>query len=51
MSESDLKLLESQFERLQIECDTPAKATAQLQSEGLLDANGHTAELYRDTNG
>ena len=48
MSEEDLKRLEARFERLRIECDTPEKAIAQLQKEGLLDENGEIAAPYRD---
>ena len=47
MSESDYKMLVEQFERLRRQCDTPEKAREQLQSEGLLDATGRIAELYR----
>lgn len=48
MSEADLKMLKDHFEHLRLECDTPEKAAAQLQSEGLLDENGHTAPRYSD---
>ncbi len=46
MSESDLKMLMAEFERLDRECDTPEKAVAQLQKEGLLDANGKLPAEY-----
>ena len=46
MSEDDLQMLIAAFERLARECDTPEKATAQLQSEGLLDANGKLPARY-----
>jgi hypothetical protein len=49
MSESDLKMLKAHFERLRRECNTREKAIAQLQSEGLVDENGQTAALYRDS--
>jgi hypothetical protein len=49
MSETDLRLLVEQFERLSFECDTPEKAAEQLKREGLLDSSGRTAELYRDS--
>lgn len=48
MSESDLRMLAAQFERLEAECDTPEKATRQLQLEGLLDSQGRLAETYRE---
>jgi hypothetical protein len=48
MSEQDLKLLTAHFEQLRRDCDTPQKAIAQLQSEGLLDECGQTASLYRE---
>jgi hypothetical protein len=48
MSEADFKMLSEAFDRLRRECDTPEKAMAQLQSEGLLDAEGRTAPMYRD---
>jgi hypothetical protein len=48
MNEEDLKMLAEHFERLLIECDTPEKAIAQLQKEGLLDENGEIAAPYRD---
>lgn len=48
MSEQDLAMLTAEFERLVRECDTPAKATAQLQREGLLDENGQIPPMYRD---
>jgi hypothetical protein len=46
MSEADLKMLMAAFERLDRECDTPEKARRQLQSEGLLDANGKLPAEY-----
>jgi hypothetical protein len=49
MSDSDLKLLTDHFERLRRECDSPGKAIAQLQSEGLLDQSGRTAAQYRES--
>lgn len=48
MSESDLKMLKAHFEWLRQECNTREKAIAQLQREGLLDENGHTAAAYRE---
>lgn len=48
MSEADFKMLEAQFERLRLECDTPQKAVAQLQKEGLLDENGQIPAQYRE---
>lgn len=48
MSDEDLAMLTAEFERLVRECDTPAKATAQLQREGLLDEDGQLAPMYRD---
>jgi hypothetical protein len=46
MSESDLQILIAAVDRLDRECDTPEKATRQLQSEGLLDANGKLPAEY-----
>lgn len=46
MSEADLKMLIEAFDRLDRECDTPEKARAQLQKEGLLDANGEVPAMY-----
>ncbi len=48
MSEADLQMLTAEFERINAFCDTPEKATAQLQSEGLLDQDGQLARLYRE---
>lgn len=48
MSESDYKMLAEEFAQLRRDCDTPQKAIAQLQSEGLLDENGRTAAPYRN---
>lgn len=47
MSEQHFRMLMEQLDRVARECDTPEKAIAQLQSEGLLDENGRTAALYR----
>lgn len=49
MSETDFTMLAEQFQQLRRDCDTPQKAVAQLQREGLLDENGHTAAPYRDS--
>lgn len=49
MSESDYKMLTEQFAQLRRDCDTREKAISQLQSEGLLDADGHTAAPYRSS--
>jgi hypothetical protein len=46
MSESDLKMLIAEFDRVDLECDTPEKAMRQLQSEGLLDENGELPARY-----
>jgi hypothetical protein len=46
MSEADFEMLMAEFDRLRRECDTPEKATAQLQKEGLLDANGKLPARY-----
>jgi hypothetical protein len=48
MSESDFKKLMDQFHRLETECNTPEKATAQLQKEGLVDETGRIAPPFRD---
>jgi hypothetical protein len=48
MSEADLQMLTAEFERINVLCDTAEKATAQLQSEGLLDKDGQLAHLYRE---
>ena len=47
MSEEDLKMITDYIEKLRVECNTPEKAIAQLQSEGLLDENGELPERYR----
>jgi hypothetical protein len=47
MSEEVFQMLVRAFERQRRECDTPEKARALLQSEGLLDADGRTAAKYR----
>ncbi len=47
MSEEDLKMMKEYFAKLRRECNTPEKATAQLQSEGILDENGELAPMYR----
>jgi hypothetical protein len=49
MSEADFQIVMAEFERLSHECDTPQKATEQLKSEGLLDENGVTAVMYRES--
>ena len=46
MSESDLQELIAEFERQMRECDTPEKATALLQQEKLLDADGRLPASY-----
>jgi hypothetical protein len=48
MTEADYKMVIEEIERLRLECDTPDKAKDQLRSEGLLDATGKTADLYRE---
>jgi len=48
MSESDLKKLLVHFEKSRIENDTPEKARALLQEEGILDASGKLAEVFRE---
>ncbi len=47
MSEADFQMILAEAERLMRECNTPEKAKAQLQQEGLLDENGEIAALYR----
>ncbi len=49
MTEADLKMLTAEFERIRIECNTPEKAIAQLQSEGLLDEDGELPPRYGGT--
>jgi hypothetical protein len=46
MSESDLKMMKAYFEKLRQECNTPEKALAQLQKEGLVDQDGNPAPMY-----
>jgi hypothetical protein len=46
MTYADLKMLTDYFDRLRIECNTPEKATAQLQKEGILDENGDLRARY-----
>jgi hypothetical protein len=47
MSPEDLKMMIEYFDKLRIECNTPEKARAQLQLEGILDENGEYTERYR----
>lgn len=49
MSESDLKKLREYFQKIQREYDTPEKATALLQREGLIDENGEPSLPFRET--
>ncbi len=46
MTQADLKMLKAEFARIRIECNTPEKARAQLQKEGLLDENGELPARY-----
>lgn len=48
MSEADYKKLMARFAEIRTECNTPAKATALLQSEGIVDQSGRTAPHFRD---
>lgn len=48
MSESDLKKLKEYFQKIQREYDTPEKATALLQREGLIDENGEPSLPFRE---
>jgi hypothetical protein len=48
MSESDLQKLLVHFEKSRAENDTPEKARALLQEEGILDASGKLAEAFRE---
>lgn len=48
MSESDLKKLLAHFEKSRRENDTPEKARALLQEEGILDASGKLAKEFRE---
>ncbi len=48
MSEADYKKLMARFAEIRSECNTPAKATALLQSEGIVDQSGRTAPHFRD---
>jgi hypothetical protein len=48
MSESDLKKLLAHFEKSRMENDTPEKARALLQKEGILDASGKLAKAFRE---
>jgi hypothetical protein len=48
MSELQLKMLLEHFEKINRECDTPAKALSQLRDEGLVDEDGRTSALYSD---
>jgi hypothetical protein len=47
MDQRELQMLLDEFDRLERECDTPEKARAQLHREGILDANGNLAPIYR----
>ena len=46
MSETTFQMLMAELERVEREYDTPEKARALLQEEGLLDENGKTAAIY-----
>ncbi len=48
MSESDLKKLLAHFEKSRTDNNTPEKARALLQQEGILDASGKLAEAFRE---
>ncbi len=48
MSEADYKKLMARFAEIRSEYNTPAKATALLQSEGIVDQSGRTAPHFRD---
>lgn len=49
MGENDLKKLREYFLRIHDEYDTPEKATALLQKEGLIDENGEPSLPFRET--
>lgn len=49
MSESDLKKLREYFQKIQNEYNTPEKATALLQKEGLIDENGEPSLPFRES--
>lgn len=48
MEEKDLKKLRDYFQRIQNEYDTPEKATALLQKEGLVDESGEPSLPFRE---
>ena len=48
MSEATYQMLIDALERDVRECDTPEKARALLQSEGLVDAEGYMTPMYSD---
>ena len=48
MSDADYKKLMDRFAEIRSECNTAAKATALLQSEGIVDQSGRTAPHFRD---
>lgn len=48
MSEADLKKLLEYFEKSQLENNTPEKARALLQGEGILDGTGKLAKTFRE---
>jgi hypothetical protein len=48
MSEADLKTLLAHFEKSRAENNTPDKARAVLQEEGILDASGKLSETFRE---
>ena len=49
MSEAMYRRIVARFEEIKRECDTPEKARQYLQSIGMLDENGETAAMYRET--
>lgn len=48
MSESDLKKLLAHFKESRKDNNTPEKARALLQNEGILDDSGKLAETFRE---
>ena len=49
MGEKELEKLREYFQRVRREYDTPEKATALLQKEGIIDETGEPATPFRET--
>ncbi|HEX9201519.1 MAG TPA: hypothetical protein VF865_18320 [Acidobacteriaceae bacterium] len=48
MSQADFEKLMAEFDRIDRECDTPAKSKELFQKAGIVDANGEYAAPFRE---